>query len=238
MKIRLKGISKSYDKNVLNNIDLEIEGYNAVAIIGKSGCGKSTLLRLMTGIEEADEGNISINGKEVVKNKLREYQSNIGIVFQKHSLFPHLTLLQNITLILEKIQKMPRKLAEDKAMKLLVMLDLQEEVDKRPKFVSGGQAQRASIARALATEPEVVFMDEPTAALDPILTKEVLDAVLDLKNTGTKFVFVTHEINFVRQFAEYIIFIDEGKIVEQGTPDILDNPQTEKLQLFLQNERR
>lgn len=238
MKICLKGVSKSYDKNVLNNIDLEIEGYNAIAIIGKSGCGKSTLLRLMTGIEEADKGSISINGKEVVKNKLREYQRNIGIVFQKHNLFPHLTLLQNITLILEKIFKIPKKSAEEKAMKLLIMLDLKEEVNKRPKFVSGGQAQRASIARALATDPEVVFMDEPTAALDPILTKEVLDAVLELKKLGTKFVFVTHELNFVRQFAEYIIFIDEGKIVEQGTPNILDNPKTERLQFFLQNERR
>jgi polar amino acid transport system ATP-binding protein len=238
MKIYLKGISKSYDKKVLDHFDLELDRYNTVAIIGKSGCGKSTLLRLMTGIEATDEGSIVINGQDVVNNKSREYQNHIGIVFQQHNLFPHLTLLQNITLILEKIQKLSVKVAEEKAMKLLTRLNLEDEVNKRPKFVSGGQAQRASIARALATDPELVFMDEPTAALDPILTKEVLDTVLDLKHSGTSFVFVTHEIHFVRKFAEYVIFMDEGKIAEQGTPEILDNPKTEKLKKFLENERR
>ncbi|WP_058486200.1 amino acid ABC transporter ATP-binding protein [Defluviitalea phaphyphila] len=238
MKIYLKEVSKSYDKKVIDNIDLNLEGYDAVAIIGKSGCGKSTLLRLMTGIEMPDKGRIIVNDKELNKSNLIEYQDNIGIVFQKHNLFPHLTLLQNITLILEKIKKLPKKEAKEKAINLLDNLHLKDQMNKRPRFVSGGQAQRASIARALATDPEVVFMDEPTAALDPILTKEVLDSVIGLRNLGTKFVFVTHEIYFVRKFADYIIFMDEGKIVEQGTPNILDNPQTKRLQLFLENEGR
>lgn len=237
MDISLNSVSKSYDKQVLDNIDLELNDYNTLAIIGKSGCGKSTLLRLMTGIEEADSGDLVVNGYEVSAEKLKEYQSHIGMVFQQHNLFPHLTLLQNITLILEKTRLMQADEARFTALALLTQLHLEDEVNKKPNFVSGGQAQRASIARALSTDPELVFLDEPTASLDPILTKEVLDTVLDLKDRGTKFIFVTHEINFVRQFAEYVLFMDEGSIAEQGEVGILDNPQTEKLQNFLENER-
>ncbi|MBF9016955.1 MULTISPECIES: amino acid ABC transporter ATP-binding protein [unclassified Oceanispirochaeta] len=237
MNINLNGVSKSYDKQVLDNIDLELNDYNTLAVIGKSGCGKSTLLRLMTGIEEADSGDLVVNGYEVRPEKLKEYQSHIGMVFQQHNLFPHLTLLQNITLILEKTRHMQADEARFTALALLTQLHLEDEVNKKPRFVSGGQAQRASIARALSTDPELVFLDEPTASLDPILTKEVLDTVLDLKDRGTKFIFVTHEINFVRQFAEYVLFMDEGSIAEQGEVGILDNPQTEKLQNFLENER-
>jgi polar amino acid transport system ATP-binding protein len=159
------------------------------------------------------------------------------MVFQQHNLLPHLTLQQNISLILEKTRGMRAEEAKAKAAGLLKQLHLDDEVNKKPEFVSGGQAQRASIARALSTDPELVFMDEPTASLDPILTKEVLDTVMDLKVSGTEFVFVTHEVNFVRQFAEYVLFMDEGSIAEQGEVDILDNPKTEKLKYFLRNER-
>lgn len=237
MKIELKGISKSYDKKVLDNIELDLDGYNTIAIIGKSGCGKSTLQRLMTGLEAPDAGEININGHPVEQKMMNDYHRKIGIVFQQHNLFPHLSLLQNITLILEKTYRMPAGEAKEKALGLLRRLHLEDELSKKPRFVSGGQAQRASIARALSTDPELVFMDEPTAALDPILTREVLDAVLDLKKSGTKFVFVTHEISFVRQFAEYVLFMDEGGIAEQGEVGILDNPETEKLQNFLMSER-
>lgn len=237
MNISLKGVSKSYDKNVLDHIDLELSAYNTVAIIGKSGCGKSTLLRLMTGIEEADDGELVINGHLIDRKSLKPYHRQIGMVFQQHNLFPHLTLLQNITVILEKTRGMKREDAATKALALLKQLQLEDEVHKKPDYVSGGQAQRASIARALSTDPELVFMDEPTASLDPILTKEVLDTVLDLKDSGTKFVFVTHELNFVRQFADYVLFMDEGGIAEQGEVKILDNPKTEKLKCFLKNER-
>lgn len=237
MNIKLKNVSKSYEKKVIKKLSLDLEGFNTVAIIGKSGCGKSTLLRLMTGIESFDSGNIVINNHDLGNKSIRTYQEQIGIVFQQHNLFPHLTLLQNITMILEKTRRMSSEEADEIANSLLNQLHLEDEKHKKPKFVSGGQAQRASIARALATKPEIVFMDEPTAALDPILTKEVLDAIRILKEKGTEFVFVTHEINFVRQFAEYIIFMDEGEIIEEGRIDILDNPVSEKLQLFLENER-
>lgn len=233
MDIKLNSISKSYEKSVLKNIDLDISGYNTVAIIGKSGCGKSTLLRLMSGIETAGKGTIDINGIKVNKDNLREYQNKISIVFQQHNLFPHLTLFQNITVILEKLRNIPGDLASKKASDLLAQLHLSDEMHKRPRFVSGGQAQRASIARALSTEPEIVFMDEPTAALDPILTKEVLGAVLELKDLGTKFIFVTHEISFVRKFADYVVFMDEGVVIEQGEASILNNPKSEKLKEFL-----
>ncbi|MBI9102613.1 MAG: amino acid ABC transporter ATP-binding protein [Spirochaetales bacterium] len=241
MNIDLKGISKSYEKPVFNNIKFKLDSYNTIAIIGKSGCGKSTLLRLMAGIESTDEGEIHINGHEVdpegSRKNLTEYHRSIGIVFQQHNLFPHLSLLENITLILEKTRGMAAEKANNQAMNLLKRLHLEEEASKKPNFVSGGQAQRASIARALATEPELVFMDEPTASLDPILTREVLDAVLGLKSTGTKFIFVTHEIDFVRQFAEYVLFMDEGDIAEHGEVDILNTPQTKELERFLKSER-
>jgi len=237
MHIKLENISKRYDVDVLKNISIDIDGYKTVAIIGKSGCGKSTLLRMMTGIESPDSGQIVMNNKEVGKENMRAYQDDISLVFQQHNLFPHLTLLQNITIILDKVKRISSEESEEIATKLLKQLHLGNELYKRPRFVSGGQAQRASIARALATDPKIVFMDEPTAALDPILTKEVLDAVLDLKETGTKFVFVTHELSFVKRFAEYVIFMDEGNILEEGPVAILNNPKTEDLKQFLQNER-
>lgn len=238
MDLKIQELSKNYEKTVLRSIDLDLSGYKTIAIIGKSGCGKSTLLRILTGIEEADSGQVTVNGMLLEDRKLKSYQESIGMVFQQHNLFPHLTLLENITLILEKVRGVDKEKAEAVATKLLIQLHLDDELGKRPRFVSGGQAQRASIARALSTNPEVVFMDEPTAALDPILTKEVLDAVSELKSTGTEFVFVTHEISFVRDFAEYVIFMEDGIIEEHGQVDILNNPKSESLRLFLENERR
>lgn len=233
MKIKLEHVSKSYEREIIKNISIEIEGYNTLAIIGKSGCGKSTLLRLMTGIEVVDDGSISINNIQLNKDNLRNYQDKISLVFQEHNLFPHLTLLENISVILEKIRKYSSDEAREKSIYQLEKLHLGNEVHKRPRFVSGGQAQRASIARALSTNPNIVFMDEPTASLDPMLTKEVLDSVLELKEAGTKFVFVTHEIDFVAKFADYVIFMDEGKIIEHGDISILDSPQSKKLKEFL-----
>lgn len=233
MNIKLDNVSKSYDKNVLNNINLEVSGYEAIAIIGKSGCGKSTLLRLMTGLEVADEGKIIINNNQIEKKGLRLYQDKISMVFQQHNLFPHLTLKENITVILNKVGMLESTKSNSKATSLLTQLHLHDEMDKRPRYVSGGQAQRASIARALATDPEIVFMDEPTAALDPILTKEVLSAIDELKKLGTKFVFVTHELSFVKKFADYVVFMDEGSVVEEGEVNILFNPKTNKLKHFL-----
>lgn len=160
----------------------------------------------------------------------------IGYVFQKHYLFPHLSIKENIVLILNKIKKMPRREAESMAETMLKKVRLEEEMDKKPSEVSGGQAQRASIARALATDPQIIFLDEPTAALDPILTGEVLRVIQELKGSGKDFIFVTHELKFLKNFADYILFMDKGQIVEQGLAECLENPKTELLKKFVEGE--
>jgi polar amino acid transport system ATP-binding protein len=236
VELRLKDIKKSYEHPVLHGIDLELSGYKSIGIIGKSGCGKSTLLRLLAGIELPDTGEISINKRPVDKKNLREYQNEIGMVFQNHNLFPHLSLLKNITLILEKTKGYENEEAEEIGRNLLKQLHLENEMYKKPSKVSGGQAQRAAIARAMSTNPKLIFMDEPTAALDPILTKEVLEAVISLRKSGRHFIFVTHEINFVKKFADYVIFMNDGKIHEKGKVDILTNPNTVELKKFLEHE--
>jgi len=237
VELTLKKIKKSYELPVLKEIDLELVGYKSIGIIGKSGCGKSTLLRLLAGIEMADAGEIAINNISLDKKNLREYQNRIGMVFQNHNLFPHLSLIENISLILEKRKGYEKEKAEKTGKDLLKQLHLEKEMYKKPSKVSGGQAQRASIARALSTNPQLIFMDEPTAALDPILTKEVLEAVLSLRQSGRHFIFVTHEINFVKKFADYVIFMNDGKIHEKGEVGILNNPDTEELKKFLEHEQ-
>lgn len=237
MEMKLRGIKKSYNKEVLKGIDLNLSGYESIGIIGRSGCGKSTLLRLLAGMEMSDEGAIMINGIPIDQSNRKAYQRQIGMVFQQHNLFPHLSLLRNITLILEKLRGYSKGEAERIGRDLLVRLHLQEEMHKRPNAVSGGQAQRAAIARALSTDPDLIFMDEPTAALDPILTREVLQAVTELRNSGKNFVFVTHEISFVRDFADYVLFIEEGRIIECGETEILSSPKTEALKVFLEADQ-
>lgn len=237
MELNIRNIRKSYEMPVLKGIDLELSDYKSIGIIGKSGCGKSTLLRLLAGIELPDTGEIKIDNIEVREGNIKAFQNDVGMVFQQHNLFPHLSLLKNITLILEKTRGIDKGTAEKTGKRLLNQLHLSNEMHKKPSKVSGGQAQRASIARALSTDPQHIFMDEPTAALDPLLTKEVLDAVIELRQTGKDFMFVTHEISFVKRFADYVLFMNDGVIHEQGTVDILDNPQTEELSLFLEHER-
>jgi polar amino acid transport system ATP-binding protein len=223
----------SYDMQILKNINIDIDGYKSIAIIGASGCGKSTLLRLISGIEFPDSGSISINEYNISRDTRKEFQKHIGYVFQKHNLFPHLTLKQNISLILEKTRGYTKEEADSRADSLLQMLHLEKESDKLPKHVSGGQAQRASIARALSTHPDILLLDEPTASLDPILTHEVLDAIHELKSIGKDFIFVTHEIGFVESFAEYFIFMDNGMILEHGKIECLNHPKTKKLSDFM-----
>lgn len=233
MKIAIRNLTKTYEsQTVLDDISLDIVGMGTIGIIGESGCGKSTLLRQLSGIEDADSGTIVINGVSPIKEK-EKFQKGIGYVFQKHNLFPHLSLKENIALILRKSKNMDKKSAELKALALLKKLHIENERDKKPSQVSGGQAQRCSIARALATEPELIFLDEPTAALDPILTSEVLKAVTELKKEGIKFIFVTHEIAFLREFADYFVFLKNGKICEHGEVSFLQNPRTEDLREFL-----
>ncbi len=238
MKISLNHVSKSYHASpVLDDLHLQLDGVASLGIIGPSGCGKSTLLRQLAGIESPDQGEILVDGLSPQKNK-KEFQEKIGVVFQKHNLFPHLTIQRNITLILEKIKKQDKITAETRANQLLAQFFMEEQKDKLPGQVSGGQAQRASIARALATHPQLIFLDEPTAALDPQLTNEVLQAVAQLKDSGIHFIFITHEMDFLRNFADYFLFLGEGRLVEQGEISQLDKPQTQELQQFLQGVGR
>lgn len=195
MKIEIKNLSHTYDVEVIKNINLTLEKYKSIAIIGVSGSGKSTLIRMMSGLEQPTIGEVLINGVSV---KDEEYRRHVGFVFQSHNLFPHLTLKRNISLILEKTRDFSKEDADSTAQKYLELLHLGDQVNKLPKNVSGGQAQRASIARALSINPNIIFLDEPTASLDPILTYEVLTAVQELKGLGKEFVFVTHVMSFVR----------------------------------------
>ena len=234
MKINLKNINHTYDVEVLHELNLTLENYKSVAVIGVSGSGKSTLIRLMAGLETPSSGEININGHDV---KEEDYKKKIGFVFQNHNLFPHLTLKRNITLVLEKTRGMDPLLANETALKYLNLLHLGDQVDKLPKNVSGGQAQRASIARALSVNPDIIFLDEPTSSLDPILTHEVLSAVEELKGLGKDFIFVTHVMSFVRDFADYVIFMDQGEIIEQGLPEILDHPKHPAFKEFMKKVR-
>lgn len=234
MTIEIKGINHEYDVSVLKDLNLTLKDYNSVAIIGVSGSGKSTLLRLMSSLEKPSSGSILINGMSATD---AEYKHKIGFVFQNHNLFPHLNLLKNITIILEKTRGYSKEESIKIATKYLSLLHLEDQLHKLPKNVSGGQAQRASIARALSLNPDIIFLDEPTSSLDPILTDEVLSAIEELKGLGKSFIFVTHVMSFVKDFADYVIYMDDGKIVEHGLPTILDKPKTESLKLFMKKVR-
>jgi len=231
MKISINNLTKKYNsETVLNNMNMKLDYVEAIALVGKSGSGKSTLLRLLSGIEDYDTGEIFIND-EIVGT--RDFKNKIGFVFQTGSLFPHKTVLDNIVLILEKVKGLDKSTAIKKVEGLLEKFSLLDHKDKYPYMLSGGQQQRVSIVRSLAVDAEIFFFDEPTSALDPILTKEVLDMIKELRILGKKFFIVTHEIGFAKNVADYVIFIDDGKIKEQGGIEILDNPQTASFKNFL-----
>ena len=237
MKLNLKSINKKFDNtDVLKNISLDLQNKNSVAIIGPSGGGKSTLLNILAGYIEADSGEVTINNHHLKNNEkfLKEYRKKVGIVFQAYNLFPHLTVLRNITLILEKVHSYSKKDANEKAVELLKQFQLEDQKDKKPGQLSGGQQQRLAIVRALSYDPEILFFDEPSAALDPALTSEVLDVIKELKDRNRDMIIVTHEMGFARQVADYILFIDNGRITEEGTPDeIFSQAKEERTQGFL-----
>lgn len=236
MKLMVENLVKTYDdKLILDNININIEDSSAIALIGASGAGKSTLLRLLSLIETPDNGKICVNDHHLDQIDADEYYKHIGFVFQSHTLFPHLSVLRNITLILEKVHKKSKEEAESIALELLNKFDLGEHINKTANQLSGGQSQRVSIVRSLAIAPEVLFLDEPTSALDPVLTQEVLATILKLREENMKFVIVTHEILFAKKAADYIIFMENGKIIEQGDVSILDNPKTPELIKYLSN---
>ncbi len=230
MKINIQQVSHQYDVEVLKTLSFTLEGYRSIAIIGASGSGKSTLLRLLSGLEKPSQGIIQIDDLNV---RDEQYRKQIGFVFQNHNLFPHLSLERNISLILEKTRGYQKAKAVEIAKDYLTRVRLQDQMYKLPKNVSGGQAQRASIARAFSLDPELVFLDEPTASLDPVLAFEVLQAVKELRGSGKNFIFVTHVLTFVQDFADYVIFMDQGKILEHGPVTILEKPVTDELKNYM-----
>jgi polar amino acid transport system ATP-binding protein len=234
--IDIENLHKSFgDVHVLKGIDLNIKEKEVVAIIGPSGSGKSTLLRCMNYLEEPTQGNVSVDGilldGEANINKVRE---EVGMVFQRFNLFPHMTVLQNIMLAPMKVRQISRSEAEESAKKLLDRVGLADKAESFPSQLSGGQQQRVAIARALAMKPKVMLFDEPTSALDPEMVGEVLDVMRSLAEEGMTMVIVTHEMGFAREVGDRVLFVDDGRILEQGTPEaVFEHPQQERTKAFL-----
>jgi general L-amino acid transport system ATP-binding protein len=220
----------------LKDVSLQVQPQEVVVIIGPSGSGKSTFIRCINRLEEHQEGTIIVDGIELshdVRN-IAAIRSEIGMVFQQFNLFPHLTVLQNITLAPRYVRRQPRRVIEETALQLLERVGIPEQARKYPAQLSGGQQQRVAIARALAMQPKIMLFDEPTSALDPEMIKEVLDVMKELAQSGMTMVVVTHEMGFAREVADRIVLFDEGRIVEMGPPDhFFENPQHERTKLFL-----
>ncbi len=236
--IRLEAVRKSFGDNlVLDGIDLTVATGEVLVVIGPSGSGKSTLLRCVNLLEPLDSGRIFFEGAEITRKGIVDVsrvRQRIGMVFQQFNLFPHLTVLDNLTLASRKIRKQPRGAAEARARDLLGRVGLEEKAPQHPHQLSGGQQQRVAIARALMMEPHVMLFDEVTSALDPELVGEVLVVMRDLARSGMTMMVVTHEMQFAREVGDRLVFMDGGKIVEQGQPtDILDRPKEERTQRFL-----
>lgn len=235
--IDVKNLSKSFDTNlVLDNITEKVEQGEKVVIVGPSGSGKSTFLRCLNRMEVASSGQIFIDGEDICdpKTNVNKLRQKMGMVFQHFNLFPHLTLLQNITLAPVKLKLMTKDEANEKAHALLKRVGLDEKAGQYPSMISGGQKQRIAIIRALAMNPEVMLFDEPTSALDPEMVGEVLDLMRQLALDGMTMVVVTHEMGFAREVGSRVLFMDEGKIVEQNSPlEFFNNPQNPRLKDFL-----
>ena len=234
--IDIENLRKSFgDVEVLKGINLTIKEKEVVVIIGPSGSGKSTPLRCMNYLEEPTSGEVSVDGivldGEANINKVRE---EVGMVFQRFNLFPHMTVLQNIMLAPIKVRHVAKQEAEDTARKLLARVGLADKADAYPSQLSGGQQQRVAIARALAMKPKVMLFDEPTSALDPEMVGEVLDVMRKLAEEGMTMVIVTHEMGFAREVGDRLLFVDDGRIIEQGDPkEVFEHPKEERTRLFL-----
>jgi len=243
--ISLRGISKRFGQlEVLRGIDIEIARGEVVCVLGPSGSGKSTLLRCVNLLESPEEGEIFIEGRDICKGDdspsgeagwhVDFVRQRVGIVFQQFNLFPHKTVLQNVTLAQECVLDRPKQEARAKATDLLERVGLGDKLSEYPERLSGGQQQRVAIARALAMDPGVMLFDEVTSALDPELVKEVLDAMRELAEEGMTMIVVTHELGFARDVGDRVIFMDDGLIVEQGTPEqVLEHPREERTKRFL-----
>lgn len=240
-KIEIKNLYKVFDTpkgdlHAVNNASLTVNDGEVVVIIGPSGSGKSTLLRCVNGLEEPSGGKILVDGVDTTdpKTDIRKIREEVGMVFQSFNLFPHLTVLDNITLSPIKVKKMPKAEAVELAKSLLARVGLAEKADAHPGQLSGGQQQRVAIARALAMQPKAMLFDEPTSALDPEMIKEVLDVMIELAKSGMTMLLVTHEMGFARAAADKVVFMDHGEVLETGTPEeLFSNPQNERTRDFL-----
>jgi len=235
--IELKNVNKWFDKfQALKDVSLEVNEREKIVICGPSGSGKSTLIRCINRLEEHQEGTIIVDGNEISEEtkNIEQIRAEVGMVFQQFNLFPHLSILDNCTLAPIWVKKLPKKKAEEIAMKNLERVQIADQANKFPGQLSGGQQQRSALARALCMEPKIMLFDEPTSALDPEMIKEVLDAMVDLAKAGMTMIVVTHEMGFAKEVADNMIFMDEGKIVEKAkTKDFFENPKSDRTKLFL-----
>jgi|SRR6185369_10211088 len=236
--IRFEKVNKWYGDNfhVLRDIDLAVDPGERIVICGPSGSGKSTLIRCINRLEEHQEGRIVVDGTEIADDvkAIDRVRKQVGMVFQQFNLFPHLTVLENLTLAPTWVGKMPRKEAEDNAMRQLERVQIAAQARKYPLQLSGGQQQRVAIARALCLKPKIMLFDEPTSALDPEMIKEVLDVMVELAGQGITMLCVTHEMGFAKAVANRVIFMDQGQIVEENNPhDFFDHPKSERTRDFL-----
>ncbi|MEM6903329.1 MAG: amino acid ABC transporter ATP-binding protein [Pseudomonadota bacterium] len=235
--IQLKGVNKWYgDFHVLRDINLDVMKGERIVVCGPSGSGKSTMIRCINRLEEHQEGDIVVDGIELTSNvkNIDEVRREVGIVFQHFNLFPHLTIMQNLTLAPIWVKKVPKKEAEERAMYYLERVKIPEQAQKYPGQLSGGQQQRVAIARSLCMKPKIMLFDEPTSALDPEMVKEVLDTMIVLAEEGMTMICVTHEMGFARSVADRVIFMDAGQIVEMNEPnEFFSNPKSERTQKFL-----
>ena len=235
--IKIENMNKWFgDFQVLKNIDLSVEKNKKIVVCGPSGSGKSTLIRCINRLEEHQEGNIVVDGTELTEDtkNIEQIRAEVGMVFQQFNLFPHLSILDNCSLAPIWVKKMPKKEAEELALKHLERVQILDQAQKYPGQLSGGQQQRAAIARALCMEPKIMLFDEPTSALDPEMIKEVLDVMVNLAKQGMTMIVVTHEMGFAKEVADQMIFMDEGMIVEKAdTKEFFDNPKSDRTKLFL-----
>ncbi|MDO4965563.1 MAG: amino acid ABC transporter ATP-binding protein [Lachnospiraceae bacterium] len=233
----VKDLRKSFGKlNVLNGVDIKVNAGEVIAVIGPSGGGKSTFLRCLNRLEEPTGGEVYFKGNLTTAKtcNINELRQNMAMVFQHFNLFPHMTVLDNITLAPTKLKKEAEKNAKERGLELLKKVGLEEKANSYPSQLSGGQKQRVAIARALAMDPDVILFDEPTSALDPEMVGEVLDIIKELAGTGITMIIVTHEMGFAKEVADRVVFIDEGKIKVDEAPDVFfNNPENERLREFI-----
>jgi len=235
--IKINDMSKWFgDFQVLKDINLEVKKNKKIVVCGPSGSGKSTLIRCINRLEEHQKGSIVVDGTELTEEtkNIEQIRAEVGMVFQQFNLFPHLSILDNCTLAPIWVKKMPKKNAEELALRQLKQVQIEDQANKYPGQLSGGQQQRCAIARALCMEPKIMLFDEPTSALDPEMIKEVLDAMVNLAKAGMTMIVVTHEMGFAKEVADEVIFMDEGMIVERAeTKNFFANPKSDRTKLFL-----